>query len=180
MLVIHRTFLNGRRAGFISGLGAATADAVYGSIAAFGLTALSSLLVDNRTLLQLIGGFFLLYLGLRILFAPSKAIQTESKAEPVNLLRAYASTFALTITNPMTILTFLSIFAGLGLAEAESNAVGSVVMVSGVFLGSALWWLTLSFGVSVSRQWMNERMMQWINRASGLVIVGFALLILLS
>lgn len=165
-------------------MGAATADAVYGSLAAFGLTAISTFLIDQSTPLSLVGGAFLLYLGVRTLFSTAEDIeekpsQDEAKQpQKPNLLGDYVSTFALTITNPLTILAFLAIFAGLGTDAVEGNPVAAIVMVSGVFLGSALWWLTLCGGVSLLRSRITSVWMQRINWLSGGIIILFAIRIL--
>ncbi len=178
MLCIRRTLAEGRLVGLVSGLGAATADAAYGFVAAFGLTAISGLLIDQAALLRLIGGAFLIYLGVRTLRA-APAEEAAQARTARGLPGAYASTLALTLTNPMTILAFLGIFAGLGLAETGRDAGAAAVTVLGVFAGSTLWWLTLSGGVSLLRSRFDARAMRWVNRLSGVIILVFALDILL-
>lgn len=179
VLVIRRTLVDGRWRGLVSGLGAASADAVYGFIAAFGLTAVSSLLMDNVNGLRLFGGLFLLYLGLRTLLTPPAQNAADTGTTRGGTLGAYLSTFVLTITNPMTILAFVGIFAGLGADSlGTQNRAAVAVMVGGVFLGSALWWLLLAGGVSLLRERVTERWLLWINRLSGGIIVLFALRIL--
>jgi threonine/homoserine/homoserine lactone efflux protein len=178
ILVIRRTLTEGRWQGLASGLGAATADAVYGTIAAFGLTALSSWLLGIAPALQLVGGGFLLYVGIQTLRAVPAEKPAETRPAAGGLGGAYLSTLLLTITNPMTILAFLGIFAGLGVANVGDNALASLVMVLGVFVGSALWWLLLSGGVSLLRSRFTPRWLLWVNRLSGVVILVFALSIL--
>ena len=177
--MIRRTLAYGRLTGLVSGLGAATADAIYGSIAAFGLSAISSLLLDNAILLNLIGGGFLLYLGVKT-FTAKPAAETAETAPTrrTGVLGAYASTFLLTLTNPLTIITFLGIFAGLGAAEVSRT--DAPFMVLGVFLGSALWWTLLSSGVGIFPARISSNLLQWVNRLSGAMIVLFALAILVS
>ncbi len=176
VLCIRRTLTDGRLTGFLSGLGAATADATYGAVAAFGLTAISSLLVHQQTPLRLIGGLFLAYLGVRTLLAPP-ATQAAKTAQRRQLLGNYLSTLGLTLTNPATILSFVAIFAGLGWAGTHDAGYGSAaLLVLGVFCGSALWWLILSTGVSLVRSRFNPRVMQWVNRLSGTVILGFGVI----
>lgn len=176
VLCIRRTLADGRAAGLVSGLGAATADAIYGFIAGFGLTFISALLLSQSGWLRLVGGLFLLYLGVRT-FLAAPAAQSAS-ADGRGLLGAYLSTFALTITNPATILSFLGVFAGLGLASRASDFGAATVLVAGVFLGSALWWLLLSGAVGLFRDRVGPATLRWINRASGAVIVGFGLVAL--
>src|SRR5881409_981452 len=119
VLCIRRTLAEGRLCGFASGLGAATADAVYGCVAGFGLTAVSNLLVSQQTWLRLIGGLFLCYLGVKSFFAGPA--QTAAAPKSGALAGAYASTFLLTLTNPMTILSFAAVFAGLGLGGGATD-----------------------------------------------------------
>ncbi|NJN98238.1 MAG: LysE family transporter [Anaerolineales bacterium] len=175
VLCIRRTLAEGRLTGLLSGLGAATADAVYGSIAGFGLTVISGLLIRQQFWLGLIGGLFLCYLGYKTFI--SAPAQTAARTDGQGFVKAYASTFFLTLTNPATILSFAAIFAGLGLANAEASYLSAGVLVLGVFLGSALWWLVLSGGVSLLRSQFTTHRLVWVNRASGVIITGFGLVI---
>jgi len=181
VLCIRRTLAEGRPTGFVSGLGAATADAFYGAVAGFGLTLVSSFLLGQTFWLRLIGGAFLLYLGVRtFLTKPAAEAATVSNSNSNSkLFTAYLSTFALTITNPATILSFVAVFGVLriGLA-ADYGAAGT--MVAGVFAGSALWWLSLSIGVGFFRSRFNAAAMAWVNRLSGVIIGGFGLAALVS
>jgi len=176
VLCIRSTLADGRAAGLASGLGAATADAVYGCVAGFGLTFVSNTLISQQRWFRLIGGAFLCYLGLKTLLA--RPAEEAVTADSNGLIGAYASTFFLTLTNPMTIISFAAIFAGLG--GASGNYVSAAVLVLGVFIGSALWWLTLSTGVSTFRTKVTPDGLRWVNRISGLVIAAFGLLALLS
>jgi threonine/homoserine/homoserine lactone efflux protein len=178
VLCIRRTLDKGRASGLISGLGAATADAIYGCIAGFGLVFISNFLVSQQVWLRLIGGVFLCYLGLKTLLA--KPGEQAALGKRNGLVYSYASTFFLTLTNPMTIISFAAIFAGLGLASTGGNYVSAGVLVLGVFIGSALWWLILSSGVGVLRVKFNPHGLQWVNRISGVIITGFGLFALLS
>lgn len=166
-LCIRRTLASGRLVGFVSGLGAACADAIYGAVAAFGLTAVSGTLVGQSAWLRAVGGTFLLYLGLRTFFAAP--VRLAGAATVRGLAAAWASVFALTLTNPATIISFLGVFAGLGLAAGASGP-SAVALVAGVFLGSAAWWVTLALGLGAFRERLGERALRWVNRASGLVI----------
>ena len=178
VLCIRRTLAEGRAVGFASGLGAATADAIYGSIAAFGLTLISTFLISQRLWLGLIGGAFLCYLGIKTLMA--KPAEPAAFIAGKGLLGAYGSTFFLTLSNPITILSFVAIFAGLGFVNASRDLVSAGVLVLGVFGGSASWWFLLSGGVSLFRSRFDLRALQWVNRISGSVITGFGLLALMS
>jgi threonine/homoserine/homoserine lactone efflux protein len=178
VLCIRRTLAEGRAMGFVSGLGAATADAIYGSIAGFGLTFISNFLIDQRIWLRLIGGAFLCYLGLRTSLA--KPADHAASARGSGLMSAYALTFFLTLTNPVTILAFAAIFAGLGMASTNGNYVSAGALVSGVFVGSSSWWLILSGGVGTISRKLNPQRLRWVNRISGGIIMVFGLLALLS
>lgn len=171
VLCIRRTLAEGRAAGFVSGLGAASADALYGCVAGFGLTFISNFLVGQQFWLRLVGGIFMLYLGIKTLL--EKPAQQAATAQGTGLLGAYGSTFLLTVTNPMTILSFAAVFAGLGLASTRGSYASAGILVLGVFLGSALWWFALSGGVGLLREKFNAEMMQWVNRVSGAIIIVF-------
>ncbi len=176
VLCIRRTLANGQISGLASGLGAATADALYGCVAGFGLTFVSSLLMDQQMWLRLFGGLFLCYLGIKTLL--SKPAQQAAQAGGSGLLGSYASTFLLTVTNPLTILSFAAIFAGLGLANTSRSYSAALVLVAGVFLGSASWWLLLSGGVGLFRDKFNTQGMLWVNRISGVIITVFGMIAL--
>ena len=137
VLCIRHTLAEGRLHGLVSGLGAATADAIYGCIAAFGLTFISDTLVQQQAWLRLLGGAFLIFLGVKTLLAkPSEKSPLEKR---IGLLGAYGSTFFLTLTNPVTILSFAAIFAGIGLGSAVADYSSAMLLVFSVFTGSALW-----------------------------------------
>lgn len=178
VLTIKRTLTEGRVSGFVTGLGAAMADTVYGIIAGFGLTAISSLLLTQVFWIKLIGGLFLLYLGVKsFVTKPAlKAVNVDSKG----LFNNFISTFFLTITNPTTILSFLAIFAGLGLGTSKTEYSSTTVFVIGVFIGSALWWLVLSTLVGFFQSKITSNKLIWINRLSGLIIISFGLFTLYS
>lgn len=173
LLCIQRTLAQGRAYGFASGLGAATADATYGLMAAFGLTFVATFLTGQQIWVRLVGGLFLLHLGLRTLF--TKPAYQSASAQRKGLLGAYASTLILTLANPMTILSFVGILAGLGVGVNGGSYVSGMFLVLGVFLGSSLWWLMLSGGVGVLRIRVTPQTLRWINRISGAIIVGFGL-----
>jgi threonine/homoserine/homoserine lactone efflux protein len=178
VLCIRRTLAEGRASGLVSGLGAATADAIYGCVAGFGLTFIARLLISQGVWFRLVGGAFLCYLGLRTFLA--RPAEEAASARGYGLAGAYASTFILTLANPMTILSFAAIFAGLGVGAAGGNYLFAGLLVLGVFMGSALWWLILSGIVGVVRTKLNSHGLRWVNRISGVIITGFGLLAFLS
>lgn len=178
LLCIRRTLAYGRLTGFVSGLGAATADAVYGAVAALGLTAVSATLVAHQDIVRLLGGVFLLHLGARTAVAHPAMDFGGGSAR--GLAAAFVSTLALTLTNPTTILSFVAVFAGLGLGTTVGDRGSAALMVCGVFLGSALWWLLLSGGVGYFRRALTPERLRWVNRVSGAMLIGFGVLALLS
>lgn len=177
LLVIRRTLAEGRTVGLVSGMGVATADGTYGAIAAFGLTALTDVLVDQRRILGIAGGVFLLWLAWRTLRSvPTTAATTDGRSR--GLLGAYASVLGLTLTNPMTILSFTALFVGLGVTGGD--AAGAALLTAGVFAGSAAWWVVLVGGLGIVRSRLTTSAMRRINVASGIAIGVFALVALAS
>ena len=175
VLCIRRTLTEGRLKGFLSGMGAASADMVYGAVAAFGLTMITDGLVENKFWFRVIGGCFLLYLGIKTFL--EKPADHAAQVKQSGYFGAYLSTFFLTITNPMTILSFAAIFAGtMNIGTTNSP----MVLVAGVFAGSASWWLALSFGVGLMRDRLTPIHMAWINRISGIIITAFGVVSLLQ
>jgi threonine/homoserine/homoserine lactone efflux protein len=178
VLCIRRTLAEGRLAGLVTGLGAATADAIYGAVAGFGITAIAGLLLRQQGLIRLVGGLFLCYLGVRTLLATPA--ERAAAASGRTLLQSYGSALALTLTNPLTILSFAAIFAGLGAGTTTGSYDAAALLVLGVLLGSALWWLILSGGVSILRARLTPAALRWINRLSGGILLIFGLVALAS
>lgn len=192
ILCIRRTLALGPLTGLVSGLGAATADGLYGCIAGFGLTAIAGLFTDHAFSLRIIGGLFLCYLGVTTVLAKPQPItptqNPESDAAPTelvlsspgvrSLISAHTSTLALTLTNPATIFSFAAIFTGLGIVDSGRDYAKSGVLVLGVFLGSAFWWLFLSGMVNLLRTRITPTQMQWLNRGSGTIIFAFGVVAL--
>jgi threonine/homoserine/homoserine lactone efflux protein len=178
VLCIQRTLSRGQIYGLVSGLGIATADGVYGCIAGFGLTVIATFLVNQQGWIRLIGGLFLVYLGIKTVF--SKPAERAALARANNFLGAYASTFLLTLTNPLTILSFIAIFAGIGVGGASKSYLTAALVVLGVFSGSAFWWCILTGGISLLRGRFTPRWLLWINRISGSIITLFGVFALLS
>jgi len=171
VLCLRRTLASGALAGLASGMGIAVADGFYGAVAAFGLTAISGFLLAHAFWIGLVGAVFLIYLGLRTLFASPSIVETTES--PLSLPKAFLSTLALTLTNPPTILAFAAIFAGLGLASSADYAAAALI-VAGVFIGSAVWWVILALGAGRLRHRLGPRLFRSINIISGLTILGFA------
>jgi threonine/homoserine/homoserine lactone efflux protein len=184
VLTIRRTLTEGLLIGLLTGLGAASADALYGTVAALGLTAVSDFLIHYQTWLQLLGALCLAYVGLKSLRQPAASFPVHSSQSPIHnppftLLRAYASTLFLTLANPVTILSFTAVFAGFGLGSQTTGARAGTQLVLGVFLGSALWWLMLCGLVTAVRARLSPTTLRLVNIASGLILIGFSVALLL-
>jgi threonine/homoserine/homoserine lactone efflux protein len=176
ILCIKRTISEGRMMGFVSGLGAATADLLYACVIGFGLTIISGFLLDHMTWLRIIGGGILVCIGLQTLFTqPSEKLTSENGK---GLIRAYYSTFFLTVMNPMTIIMFAGIMAGLGGGITGNNYLSTSLLVIGIFVGSVLWWAILSLGFGSVREKIHSNILLWINRISGFIIIGFGIAVL--
>ena len=172
VLCFRRTLAQGALAGFVSGMGIAVADGLYGAVAAFGLTAISGFLLQHGFWIRLAGGAFLVYLGVKILL--SNPATNGNEVPKVSHPKAFLSTLGLTLANPPTILAFVAIFAGLGLASNADYGTASLVVL-GVFLGSASWWVLLAAGAGWLRGRVGPKLVRVINVVSGLTILGFAL-----
>jgi threonine/homoserine/homoserine lactone efflux protein len=178
-LCLRRTLLRGRLIGLASGLGVATADGFYAALAAFGVGAVTSVLVGERRWLALAGGIALVVLGLRTVVdrpAPAEAAPSTDRS---GLGWAYLSTLGLTITNPATILSFAALVATLGIGLSGGYLRPSL-LVLGVFVGSATWWGVLAGLVAGLRTRVTPKLVRGISTLSGLAIVALGVLAILS
>jgi len=181
LLCVRRTLVSGFAVGFVSGLGAATADASYAAIAGFGVSAVAAVLVDQRVWLRVVGGAFLVYLGLRTMRAMPAQRSARAEVGATRLVGAYTSTLALTLSNPMTILSFAGVFAGIGLGSINAASTdAALLLVLGVFGGSATWWLVLASVTTGLRSRVTTRRLRAVNLVSGLLILVFGVQALTS
>ena len=178
LLCINRALSTGALCGLFSGLGVATADALAAGLAALGISLISGFLTDHQVFLRLGGGFFLCYLGMKI-YQTKPTVQTPS-GDVNGLLGAYVTTFLLTFSNPVTILSFIAIYAGWQVESLSGNYFAAAVLTLGVFLGSALWWIALFLGLTAFRDKFSLQVVGWIHRVSGALIAGFGVVVLLS
>jgi threonine/homoserine/homoserine lactone efflux protein len=182
LLTIRRTLTDGFRMGIATGLGAATADATYGMVAAFGLTAITSTLISNASAIRLVGGLILLAIGLRGVL---QGVRTTTAAEASiarrsTTLGAYVQTIGLTLTNPLTIISFAGMFAGLGIAGGQDDLASAIGLVAGVGVGSAAWWFLLCGATSRLRARLPANAITVINLGSSLIIAGFGVAALIA
>jgi threonine/homoserine/homoserine lactone efflux protein len=176
VLCVRRTLASGRLAGMVSGLGAAVADALFGAVAAFGLTLVADWMTAHEAPLRAVGGALLVVLAVRALRSrPAAEAGAATAAMAGGWGRAFASTFVLTATNPITIVAFLGIFGALGIGAAVTDRYLAALLVAGVFLGSSLWWLMLAGGAGMLRPWLDGGGMGRIGRISGALLLLFAL-----
>jgi threonine/homoserine/homoserine lactone efflux protein len=175
VLCLQRTMSHGRLAGFVSGLGAAVADALYGTLAAFGVTVISSFLMDHRMLFQRVGGAILCVLGARLLFV--KPPRPEADADR-GLFRDFLSTLVLTLTNPMTFIAFAAIFATLGVGAVRGHSMLTAELVAGVLVGSSIWFSVLVLLANLLRGRFRYSTLVGINRGTGVFVIGVGVLYL--
>lgn len=168
IMCIRKTLTEGRLRGLVIGFGAATADLIYGSIAAFGLTIVSDLIISQKIWIRLVGGALLLFLGIKT-FRKQPAdpkLHTHSSS----IIRSYLTTLFLTLTNPLAIFAFIAVFAALGFGYDLSNF-SATALVAGVFTGSALWFLLLSSGVVLFKKKLEINGLRWVNKIAGVLII---------
>lgn len=174
VVCVQRTINKGRTSGFVSGLGAAISDTFYAVIAGLGLTFIINFLREQQTILQFIGGAFLLFIGFRIFYSNPVHEIRKLKRKKSNLFEDFMSVFFLTFSNPMAGLLFIAIFAGLGVLNKAEDLKLTMIMVSGVFLGASFWWFILSSLVNRFRHKVRLKQLWWINKIAGLAIIVFA------
>jgi threonine/homoserine/homoserine lactone efflux protein len=180
ILCIRRSIIAGPAAGLICGLGAATADAIYGALGGTALTGTAAWLVSSHVWLTVIGGLFLLYLGAATFVAspPAPADAAAGGRKPTRAVTAYLSTLLLTLANPLTILSFAAAFAGMGAVTSHGAVVSlstTLTLLVGVFAGSTAWWLTLTSTVGLARHRLSPAWFAAVNRVSGSVLIAFGL-----
>jgi threonine/homoserine/homoserine lactone efflux protein len=181
LICIRRTFAFGPVNGFMSGLGAALGDGVFAAIMGFGLTWVAQMIEGYAAIIELIGGALMVYMGYRTFVSPPvpRVVDDRTDNEGTNLVRAMVSTFALTVTNPVTLLSFGVMFAGLGgLAGGAGSFNDAGFVVAGVVGGSAGWWLALTTVIGLFHARIDEKAMRIINRACGVLVMGCGLVVL--
>lgn len=173
LLCIQRVLTNGRIAGILTGFGAATANIIYASIAAFGFSIVSAFLIEQQLLLKIIGSAFLFYLGIKTFL--KKPANSAANLSGDSLLGMYLSTFLLMITNPVTIFNFAAMFAGLGFDQAGDQELAAITLIAGVFIGAAAWWILLSVAVNLLKNRITPYL-GIVNKIAGLLIILLGIL----
>lgn len=178
VLCLQRTLTNGRLSGLISGLGAATADTIYGAIAGFGVSWIANFIINQQFWFRLLGGVLVGYWGVKIFVAQPKLCQPVETRQ--GLRDDYISTFLLTLTNPMTVLAFAATFSGFNLVKPDSY-LATFSLIAGVFLGAQLWWCIVALGGSLFRDYCNRpHRLQIINQVAGVILLVLAVTALIS
>ena len=182
VLCVQRTLSEGRMHGLLSGLGAAVGDAIYGAIAAFGVSAVQLWISDHQASLRTIGGILLLLLAAKtLILRPNRKNQKNvGKLHTENLLQDFVSTFLLAITNPITILTFAGLFVTLGSTDVGDSVNNAALLVFGVFIGSALWWFALAFTANFARPYIDGGYQKWVSRISAAILISFGVYALIT
>jgi threonine/homoserine/homoserine lactone efflux protein len=174
VLCAQRTITRGPVAGLVSGLGAAIADSIFGMIAAFGLSIVAEWIFEHQIWVRLVGGIFLLVLGIRILRKrPPHA--TASAPGNDDAVKNFVSTFVLTITNPITILSLAGIFAAFGVVERITTLAQGWILVAGVLVGSSLWWLLIALVAGLFRRWISHEGMRYVSMTSAGIMLAFGI-----
>ena len=178
IMCIHRTLTQGKFAGYVSGLGAALADTFFGAIAAFGFSFIAGPLIDHNNWLRFGGGVVLCLIGLRSLL--TRKLPPPATRDSKSLIGDFASAFLVTLTNPITLISFAAIYAAIDIPHLADNTRWGMALTCGVFIGAAVWWLLLTSVAGAFHGRVAERGVLWINRISGAVILVFGVLLLIS
>ena len=171
VICIQKTLNKGVLAGFFSGLGAAFADTIYAAIAGFGLTFISDFMTDQQLYLRSIGGAFLIFVGIKVFYTNTIKQVRKQRSGKGKIIGEFLSVFFLTLSNPITIIFFGAVFAGIGLVGEDSNTHITFIITTSIFAGALLWWLSLSLIVNFFRHKIRLRSLWWINKIAGVIIV---------
>lgn len=181
ILCIQKTVSKGRIPGFISGVGAATADTVFAIFAGLGVSFVVAFLEKQQLYFKIIGGAFIIILGFKIFFTnPVKQIRQQRKKKNGGLFADYISVFLLTLSNPSFILVFIAMFTGFNLISSNTSLILVIFAILGVFLGASSWWFTLTSIINLFRKKFRLKRIWWMNKITGGVIIAIGLLAILS
>ena len=176
VLCVSQTLSKGPRAGIVSGLGAAAADTIYGSIAGFSISFIIQFLLQEEFWIRLCGGMLLVGIGIHYYLKKPKSLRKQQRQDSPHA--EFAAAFLLNLTNPTTVLSFLAVLAVLGLGEHRAWWL-TMVLVAGIFTGAMLWWTTLTVAANHFRDRFDDRATRWLNRIAGLAIGGFGVLMMI-
>lgn len=178
VLCVNRVLNQGVASGVSTGFGIATADAMFGCIAGFGLSVISGFLISHQLYIRWIGGVLLILMGVKLLLKAKPIDILSAKSRGKNHLGNYFYAIVLTLTNPITLMAVIAIFAGLGIGSTYTDYYHAVIVIIGMFCGSLIWWLALTLFVRMMHHRISPQAMLWINRFSGVIITIFGILAL--
>lgn len=178
IICIRRALTKGPMNGFVVGLGAAVADGLYGTLAAFGLAGLMQTLTELNGIVEVVGGLALMIIGIKLWFSHPHADDVPDTYQ--DRIKAAIGTFLLTLTNPLTVLGFVALFVSLGLGEMGQNYMNAAFISVGIILGSSIWWAVVSFCAARFAKKLSDTHLEKINKVSALIIFAFAAIALLK
>ena len=170
VLCIRRAIAHSRGEAFVTGLGAAIADTIFGAVGGLGLVVISDFVFENETVFGLFGAAVLLTVGMITYRSPINL--SDGSYENKGLWPDFVSAFMLTITNPWTLAAAISLFAAIGAVNSNENPLQAASLISGLFVGSAAWWLSLSLIAGLARGRAARSGFTWLNRVSGGLLLG--------
>ncbi|TKG95557.1 LysE family translocator [Puteibacter caeruleilacunae] len=179
VLCVQRTVNKSWRSGFYSGLGAAFSDSLYAVISGFSLTYIINFIRQFQMEFQLVGGFVLLALGIHIFRTNPVTEIRKYRRKGSSYFQDMLSTFIVTFSNPLAIFVFLAVFAGSGIVMKISEPLDASIIIFGIFVGAASWWLLLTSLVNMFRHKMNLRVLWWFNKIAGAGVIAFVMITLL-
>lgn len=180
VICIQRTLGKGRLSGFVSGLGAASADTLLAIIAGLGLSFIIDFITAYNIFFKLVGGLIVIYIGINIFFKNTIRQFRERRQKKSSLHTDYLSVLALTLSNPLAVFLFIAIFAGLNFVNGDHNFISYIFVFTGVFAGASLWWFTLTSVVDLYREKFKIRKLWWLNKITGVIIFIFGIIALIS
>lgn len=180
VLCVQRTLNKGRKSGFFSGLGASAADTIFAVIAGFGVNYIIHFVKEQQIYFQIFGGILVIFLGIHIFYTnPVRQLRMQ-RMNKNKLSQDFFSVFVLTITNPMAILLFVAMFAGINIATDSKGIFDMTGLITGVFAGSASWWFLLSGFVNFWRHRFRLKSIWWMNKVAGVLIFLLGILAIAS
>ncbi|MFN8207777.1 MAG: LysE family translocator [Bacteroidales bacterium] len=171
VMVIQRSLSKGRRSGFFSGLGAATADVMFSLVAVLGVSFVIDFVENHRFIFQLVGSLFILFIGAKIFYSDPVKQYRRSKGKRTSIWSDFLTVFFMTLSNPLAIFVFIALFAGIHLVGEEHFYLTSFMVLLGVFAGATTWWFLISWLVSHYRQRFRLKRLWWLNKITGGVII---------
>ncbi len=171
VLCIQRTLSGARSSGFISGLGAATADTVFATLAIFALSWITGFISKYEMWVEALGGLLVVIFGLSLfLQKPKRGSTVERRSNAGHHIANYISVLFLTLPNPAYFFVFVAIFAAMGIG-VDIDTAQKWIIISGVMIGASAWWFILTWVVSKFRKNFTVRKLLILNKISGGIII---------